>query len=336
MSRGLLPRAVALFLLYGATLSAASFQTQPPVSRPGEPQSKPASSRIVAATNVTLRALPSTTAAAVAQLPLGTELTESGPVGMDRTWIRVKMADGREGWLRGNLTKPLDHAWRWPTFDRIIEERLTRKGDGFAAQAELVAFIDRISPEYSDPDGRARIDFDRLRAVQATLGAIPFGAGQREPYATFINAHKTEVTYDTPASRWLLSNQVILDLQTKHANTQTGDDIAWFAVTNGLPGECEGYIPCYLRWRNRLQGEYLRREPNGRHVEEAIALIKETADSLADRPKPNEIFDFDRARDCKDLSASVDALIGAIKATRSVNRDPAVASLGGVRKLCGM
>ena len=84
MSRRLLARSVLFILLCRATVAAAP------------PQSKPASSRIVAATNVTLRALPSTTAAAVAQLPLGTELTESGPSEMDRTWIRVKIADGRE------------------------------------------------------------------------------------------------------------------------------------------------------------------------------------------------------------------------------------------------
>lgn len=324
MSSRLLARSIVCVILLAA-----------PGLAPVGAQTKPAGSRIVAATNVTLRALPNTTAAAVAQLPLGTELTESGPADLDHTWIRVKMADGREGWLRGNLTKPLDRGWRWPTFDRIIEERLTRKGDGFAAQAELVAFVDRIAPEYTDAEGRARIDLARLRAVQAALGAIPFGGGQREPYATFLSGRKAEITYDAPAGRWLLANQMILDLQAKYASTATGDEFAWFAVTNGLPGECEGYIPCYLRWRNRLQGEYLRREPSGRHVDEAIALIKETADSLADRPKPNEIFDFDRVRDCKELTSSIDALVAAIKATKSANRDAAISSLSGVRRLCG-
>ena len=243
--------------------------------------------RITAATNVTLRALPSTNAAAVAQLPLGTELTDSGPADLDRTWVRVKLADGREGWLRTDLTKPIDRAWRWPTFDRIIEERLGRKGDGFAAQAELVAFVDRVAPEYTDAEGHARIDLARLRALQAALGTIPFRGDQREPYASFLGARKATVTYDDPAGRWLVASEAIWDLQSKHASTATADDLAWFAVTNGLAGECEGYLPCYLRWRNRLQGEYLRREPNGRHVDEAIGLVKETADAVGASPKPN-------------------------------------------------
>lgn len=313
-------------LLICSSVTALAIQAAPQ-------QEKASVARITAATNVTLRALPSATAAAVAQLPLGTEVTDAGPSGLDRTWVRVKMADGREGWLRGDLTRPLDRAWRWPTFDRIISERLNRKGDGFAAQAELVAFVERVTPEYTDAEGRARIDLARLRAVQAALGAIPFRGDQREPYGSWLKARSAEVTYDEPAGRWLLASATIWDLQAKHASTATADDLAWFAVMNGLPGECEGYIPCYLRWRNRLQGEYLRREPAGRHVEEAIALVKQTADELSGRRL--DTYDFERARDCKDLTASLDALVGAIKGTRSANKDAAIGSVNALRKVCG-
>ena len=322
------PNAPAAFAFQVPAAPAPPAARVPPSSTP----SKLAPGRITVATNVTLRALPATTAAAVGQLPLGTELTESGPTDLERTWVRVKTADGREGWLRSNLTKPIDAAWRWPTFDRIIAERLGRKGDGFAAQAELVAFIERVLPEYTDPEGRARIDLARVRAIQAALGSMPYDAGRREPYAAWINERKVDVTYDAPAGRWILSNAPIWELQTKHANTAVAEDIAWFAVTNGLPGECEGYLPCYLRWRNRLQGEYLRRQPNGRHAEEAVGLVKETADTLA---PPQKVYEFDRLRDCRDVTASIDALVGAIKNTRAPNRDAAVTSLTGLRKLCG-
>src|SRR6185436_18626807 len=101
-------------------------------------------------------------AAAIAQLPLGTELADAGPAGLDKTWIRVRLADNREGWLLSNLTRPLDPIWRWPVFDRIIAERLGRKGDGFVASVELVNFIERVAPEYTDVDGRGRIELARL------------------------------------------------------------------------------------------------------------------------------------------------------------------------------
>ena len=44
------------------------------------------STRITAAANVTLRVMPSPDAAAVTQLPLGTELVETGPAGLEKTW----------------------------------------------------------------------------------------------------------------------------------------------------------------------------------------------------------------------------------------------------------
>ena len=74
--------------------------------------------RITAAANVTLRTLPSPGADAVAQLPLGTEVVNAGPAGLDKTWIRVKLGDAREGWVLASLTKPLDPAWRWADFRR--------------------------------------------------------------------------------------------------------------------------------------------------------------------------------------------------------------------------
>jgi hypothetical protein len=40
----------------------------------------------------------------------------------------------------------------------------------------------------------------------------------------------------------------------KHRGTAATDDIAWFFVENGLYGECEGNVPCYVAWRNQLDG----------------------------------------------------------------------------------
>src|SRR5512140_2377754 len=60
--------------------------------RASSPQERPTTTRITAAANVTLRAQPLPTAPAVAQLPLGTEMTDAGPVGLDKTWVRVKLS----------------------------------------------------------------------------------------------------------------------------------------------------------------------------------------------------------------------------------------------------
>jgi len=292
------------------------------------------STRITTAANATLRALPSPTAKAVAQLPLGTELTDAGPAGLDKTWLRVKASDGREGWIVASLTKPLDPNWRWPTFDRIIADRLGRKGDGFPALVELVTFIERVAPEYTDLDGRARVEFSRLRATAAAAAAIPFKGGARDPYASWLKGRKTDVFYDDPRGGWMLSDRPIWAAHARAGSSPVTDDIAWFAVTNGIGGECEGYLPCYISWRNRLQGEYLRLHPGGKHAEEAVGEVRETIDRIGAAAKPAEAYQFDRGKDCREFTTTMDALTAAVKGTRVANRDATIASLAALRRIC--
>jgi hypothetical protein len=290
--------------------------------------------RITAAANLTLRATPAPDALAIAQLPLGTELVDAGPAGLDKTWVRVRLADGREGWILSNLTRPLDPVWRWPTFDRIIAERLGRKGDGFAASAELVAFIERVAPEYTDPDGRGRIELSRLRAMTAALKAIPMSGGRREPYAVWLASRKTDVVYDEPGGHWMLAPAPLWDMHAQQAKTTSADEIAWFAVGNGLPGECEGQVSCYLTVRNRLHGEYLRRHPVGAHAAEAMSVLRSTGDLLGAPPKAGAAYKFDKKADCRDLTTAVDALTSAVQGTRLEGREAAVASLAALKRNC--
>ncbi len=290
--------------------------------------------RLTSAANVTLRQTPTAGAPAVGQLPLGTELTDVGPPGMDKTWIRVRASDGREGWVMTSLTRRLDPIWRWTTYDQIIADRLARKGDGFPAAVELVTFIDRVLPEYTNPDGRAQVEYNRLRAIAAAVRAIPFNHGRREPYAAWLKSWSAVVVYDEPGGRWLMADTAIWSLHARSSKAPVADAVAWFAVTNGLGGECEGYLPCYVDWRNRLEGEYLRRHPDGRHADAAVAAVKGTIDRLSAPPRPREAFAFEPGRDCRDLTRSLDALGKAVGATRAEDKDAALASLATLGKFC--
>lgn len=339
MTRSRRPFAVASFsfILVVSSLIVCSLgaQAASPVVRPAvRPDVRHDANRITAATNLTLRATPAADAPAIAQLPLGTELVDAGPAGLDKTWVRVRLADSREGWILSNLTRPLDAVWRWPTFDRIIAERLGRKGDGFAASVELVAFIERVAPEYTDPDGRGRIELARLRAMAAALKAIPMSGGRREPYASWLASRQTEVVYDEPGGHWMLAPGPLWDRHAQQFKTTSADDIAWFAVANGLPGECEGQVSCYLVARNHLYGEYLRRHPAGARAPEAVGVLKNTADLLGVPPKAGAAYKFDRKTDCRELTASVDALTAAVQGTRVEIRDAALASLASLKRNC--
>ncbi|HXT71337.1 MAG TPA: SH3 domain-containing protein [Vicinamibacterales bacterium] len=332
LSRSQFAAVSSAFILASALICTVDAQSPAPGASPGV--AKSTANRITAATNITLRATPALDAAAVAQLPLGTEVTDSGPAGLDKKWVRVRLADGREGWLQSSLTRTLDPIWRWPTFDRIIAERLGRKGDGFPALSELTSFIERVAPEYTDPDGRGRIELARLRALSATLSTIPMTGGRREPYATWLNARKAEVVYDEPGGHWMLASGPLWDLHARQSKTTSADEIAWMAVTNGMPGECEGQVSCYITVRNLLHGEYLRRHPSGPHAAESVALLKQTADLLSVPPKAGVAYRFDRKQDCRDLSSGTDALIAAVQGTRVEGKDAALVSLNSLKKIC--
>jgi hypothetical protein len=294
----------------------------------------PDQARITAVANVTLRAMPSTTAAPVAQVPLGTEVVVV-PAGLDKTWLRVKLADDREGWVQSSLTKSLDPVWRWPVFDGIIADRLSRTGDKFPAQAELVAFVERVLPEYTNPDGRARMELARLRAVSLAANAIPFKQSTREPYAAWLASRSTEIIYDVPGGHWMLRDKTIWDVHQKYAASPVADDIAWFAVTNGLSGECEGHVACYLYVQNQLVGEYLRLHPSGRYATDAVDKLVTSLDAFAPGGLVRAAYRFERTNECAQLATAIGGLTTALLHTKVPAREAALARLAALRNTCG-
>lgn len=291
-------------------------------------------SRMSAASNVMLRQAPNATAAAVVPLPLGSEVTEAGPPGMDKTWIHVRTTEGREGWVLSSLTKPIDRSNPWPVRERAIVDRLNRKGDSFASNLELCDFVERVAPDARDADVSARLDLYRLRAISATLKAIPARADKREPYASWIARHKDVLVYDEPGRVWMLSNAAIWEAHKVHASAAASDEIAWLAVTNGLPGECEGQVTCYLDGQNRLNGEYLRQHPTGRHAADAIAVLRQTTDLMNTPPAPPFTYSFDASKECSAFTTTVSSLRLAIATSTAAGRDGALQSIDTLRGRC--
>jgi hypothetical protein len=291
--------------------------------------------RLIAAANVTVRKMPSAQAPVVAQLPLGTEVSEAGGADLDKTWVHIYTPDGKEGWVKASLTRPLDPATKAATQEKVIANRLTRNGDGFRAGVELVNFIERIADSFTDAESRARMDLYHLKALQQTLSAIPFNAAKREPYASWLNDHKEVAFYDEPGGEWMLNYDAIWKIHEARAKTSAADEIAWFSTTVGLGGECEGYLPCYFDARDRLLGQYLRTHPAGAHVNDAIAGIGETAILLSAPPGPGFAYEFDPAKDCSAVVASIDALRRAIEGAKtSPDREATLTSLAYVRRKC--
>ncbi len=290
--------------------------------------------RITAATNLALRQTPSASANVVAYLPLGTEVTEVGPLGLDKTWLHVKLADNREGWLLSTLTRLVEPSRRTATVEAIIVDRLGRRGDGPPACIEVVDFIERESASVNDSETAARFDLYRLRAVSTVLSTIRLNLGKRDPYMSWLDRHKSLIAYDEPGGRWLLSNAAVWQTHDQHPDSAAADEIAWLAVTNGLPGECQGSLVCYVDTLNKLDGEYLRRHPTGRHADEAAARIKDAADQIGTGIKTHSVYVFDKTRDCAGLTRSVETLTASVSAAACGNRGEVLQSLAGIKSAC--
>lgn len=290
--------------------------------------------RVTAVANATVRSAPSADAPALAHLPLGTEVQESGPSGLDKTWVLVRLGDSREGWLQTRLTRSLDPVWRSETYDAIIADRLARKGDGFSAAAELVSFIERVAPEYGDPASRAGVELARLRAVSRAASAVPVNSARREPYQSWLAARQHELVYDEPGGQWMVRNPAIWQVHAKHRDTPAADDIAWFAATTGLAGECEGFVACYFAAENALRGEYLRAHPFGRHAGEAVASVNTMLEAVWSDGRFTKPYSFDRKDDCQQLTTAVDGLASAIQTAKASGWDTTVANLRAVGLQC--
>ena len=270
--------------------------------------------RITSASNVRLRASPQENAAVVATLRLGTDLFQLDTGGEGATWTRVRTT-----------------AKRIEVIEAIVRERLGRKGDGFAPRTELVDLVERARKEAQDPEVAGRFALNWVQTTSAALDAVPFGRGKLPPYKDWLACRADTVVYNEPCGRWMIRANHLWMLQDEHARSSSADDLAWAAVQNGLPGECEGFIPCYLRRLNLLEGEYLRRSAMGKHVDEAVARV---ADVTSWTTQVGMSGFFDPAKDCGELVQSLDPLRAALATTRADGLQALLSRLDRLRAGC--
>ena len=237
-----------------------------------------------------------------------------------------------DGWLPTRLTRSLVKTRRADAIDSILQERLARKGDGFAARAELADFVERELKLAPDPETAGRLALAWVRAMSATLEAVPFARGTQPPYKSWLASRADAVVYNEPGGRWIIRVDRLWALHDAHARTSSADEIAWAAVLNGAPGECEGFLPCHLQRRNLLEGEYLRRSALGRHVDEAVARVAGEA-SHWPVPLPKPYF-FDPAKDCGELVEALDPLRAALATTRADGLQGVLDRMDKLRRTC--
>jgi hypothetical protein len=289
--------------------------------------------RLTSASNVRLRTEPGETATVVVAVPLGTALVGIETGGDDRAWLRVRTPEGKEGWVLSRLTRRFEGDKRLDVVEQIVAERIARKGDSFAARVEVVDLVERTMADVNDAERAGRLAVLWIGAMHGAAAALPMKYRLNDPHASWVEAHKSAVWWNEVGANWMLSGEALADLHQRHRASSSADAIAWAAVENGLGGECEGYLPCYVERGNLLQGEYLRRHPNGKRAGEAVSDIGKLAELWLTRIDKPDAFSADK--DCGELKKSLTPLRAAVASTSAADRDATLGRLDLIGKSCG-
>lgn len=121
----------------------------------------------------------------------------------------------------------------------------------------------------------AKADFKRLTDLQTRLAAIPMEKQNREPHKSLLRRNQKDIVYSEPSGQWYVRSDRFWALHKKYQKLAIAEEIAWTASQNPIPGECEGYINCYIYMLTDTDGRYLSLYPNGKHQKKAIDTLIE-------------------------------------------------------------
>lgn len=222
---------------------------------------------ITSASGVRLRAQPKAGTKAVAKVDIGTVLTvvDTAP-----DWFQVQTPKKKKGWIFGKLTRAWDDTKSVEIVGAIFAERVKKTEMIFADRDDLLKMMKRFSKSAKAPEDKAAFELLRFKALAFAARGIDALSDEQKPRNDrWVKAQKGDLVYHEPAGEWILAADKLWKSAAKYKATPAADEIGWLAATTGVPGECEGYPPCYIAVGSMTYGRYVERFPKGAHVKEA-------------------------------------------------------------------
>lgn len=177
----------------------------------------------------------------------------------------------------------------------------------------LATVVSTATAKTAGSQTSVQAEYKRLLALGDRLAKIPVERQDREPHKSFLKKNKKDIVYSEPAGQWFVQADRFWDLAKKNKSLSIADDIGWTAANTPLPGECEGYINCYLYNLTATLGEYLKLFPSGKHRKQALSKFNEwTEPMITDRKTydgPTE--DSDKA-ELKKMIAVLSDILGKV------------------------
>lgn len=258
-----------------AVKTAKTAPVKPTVqAEPREP-----SQAIVSVAAARVRAEPSTGSTEIRRVKLGTvvKVVEENP-----TWYKVEFSSSpKSGWMSKQVANDFEESRRNEIYRQIVDRNYKEDKMSFADAAELYEFLTRSQNDFKEPAIASEIGFKRLLVLRSALKVVPSGKSDEKPYSDFLKANDKAVVYSEPSGEWYVRSELLWELQKKYSKEAIAEEIAWTAAQNPMPGECEGYINCYLFVLRETDGEYLDRYPNGKYAEQSLRNIQNLIEPIA-------------------------------------------------------
>jgi hypothetical protein len=236
---------------------------------------------ITAASGVRLRATAVANGAEVTRLPICAVVRELEPPGakvnvggQEGVWEHLETSEGKQGWMFSPGLRALEPATADATYAALAAERIGKKDMSFVERADLYNCLKRASIQSKDAELGGKLALSRFTVLRDALAAVGIES-EKQPYKGFLAQHKDDVVYSEPAGEWFANAKAIWDAEEKYHATSSGEPLAWLAATTAHPGECEGYLGCYLAYSGMEEGEYLKRHTGGAHVGAALKQYAE-------------------------------------------------------------
>jgi hypothetical protein len=192
--------------------------------------------------------------------------------------------------MSSTVVSSFDPAKAETTYKQLTAKYYGKESLSFSDAVELYEFLSRINPELKNPAITAELSLRRWQVLAAALSKIPIENSNGQPYKKFTDEQDKYIIYSDPAGQYFVRSELFWDLQKKYPKTMIGEEIAWAGARTYLPGECEGYVNCYLYVIRETDGQYLSLYPDGKHAHEALKNITSYLEPIVADLKEKKIY----------------------------------------------
>lgn len=174
-------------------------------------------------------------------------------------------------------------------------------------------------------------EYNRLVVLGKALSKITGSNMNREPHKSILKRNEKDIVYSEPSGEWLVRSERYWDLQKKYRKLPIAQEIAWTAANTSIPGECEGYAPCYVYAMRITDGEYLSLYPKGKYARKAIDNLLGGLKPIVDDIGPGESYSGPgEGEERVDLKKNLDELTAIVRKTK---QPKTAALLAQIKKL---